>query len=64
MVNGLLPTSRFRKGTYGQRELDPRVASVLRLARWRYGWTVRQAGERLGLSIGYVCELEHGNRVF
>jgi transcriptional regulator with XRE-family HTH domain len=63
MVNGLPNALRFRNGTYGHRDLDRRVASVLHQARWRHGWSVRVAGERLGLSFSYISMLENAQRV-
>jgi len=54
-------------GPYGQHEprryLDPEVASSLREARLRHGWSFRTAARFTGVDAGYMCHLEHGRRV-
>ena len=54
-------------GPRGQREphryLDPEVASSLRKARLRRGWSLRTAARFTGVDAGYMCHLEHGRRV-
>jgi transcriptional regulator with XRE-family HTH domain len=52
----------WRSRTPG-RYLDPEIAGALRRGRWSRGWSLRTAGEVLGLSIGYLSELENGKRV-
>jgi len=54
-------------GPCGQHEphryLDPEVASSLREARLRHGWSFRTAARFTGVDAGYMCHLEHGRRV-
>ena len=54
-------------GPRGQHEphryLDPEVASSLREARLRHGWSFRTAARFTGVDAGYMCHLEHGRRV-
>jgi len=45
------------------RHLDPAIADALHAARLARGWTFRAASEALGLSTGYLCDLERGRRV-
>ncbi|MGO9151117.1 MAG: helix-turn-helix domain-containing protein [Acidimicrobiales bacterium] len=46
-----------------RRYLDPEVASSLRRARLRLGWSLRTAAQFTGVDAGYMCHLEHGRRV-
>ena len=54
-------------GPHGQREprryLHPEVASSLRRARLRCGWSFRRAAQATGVDAGFMCHLEHGRRV-
>lgn len=45
------------------RELDPTIADALCRARVAQGWSFRAASDALGLSAGYLCELERGRRI-
>jgi transcriptional regulator with XRE-family HTH domain len=48
---------------YERRELSREVAYTLAMARVRRGWTLKQAGERIGCSISSVHAYENGVRV-
>jgi len=45
------------------RHMDPDIVRGLYEARITRGWTFRAASEALGLSTGYLCDLERGRRV-
>jgi len=45
------------------RHMDPAIADALHAARLARGWTFRAASATLGLSTGYLCDLERGRRV-
>jgi len=45
------------------RHMDPEIAHGLYEARITRGWTFRAASKALGLSTGYLCDLERGRRV-
>ncbi len=49
--------------TYGKRHLPADIGRSLKLGRQRRGWSLRTAERRLGVSFGYLCHLENGNRV-
>jgi hypothetical protein len=57
----------FNDQPHGEREghrfLDPEVAEVLRAGRLSCGWSFRTAGKQLDIAHGYLCSLEHGQRV-
>lgn len=43
--------------------LPARLGAELRRARRRQGWSLRTAGERLGLGYSYLAQLERGERL-
>ena len=45
-----------------RRCLPPGVGDLLRDARLRRGWSLRQAANYIGVSPGHLCNLEHGRR--
>jgi ribosome-binding protein aMBF1 (putative translation factor) len=57
------PHGEQRVHREARRYLDPEVAAVLHRARRARGWSYRVAGRRMGVSYGYLAELEAGHRV-
>lgn len=49
------------ENTY-RRRLPPEVATMLRRARMRRGWSFRRAAGRAGIAFGYLHMLEAGKR--
>jgi len=61
-ANGKTDDAWWRSREPG-RHMDPAIADALYEARMARGWTFRAASEALGLSSGYLCDLERGRRV-
>ncbi|HSH59281.1 MAG TPA: helix-turn-helix transcriptional regulator, partial [Acidimicrobiales bacterium] len=55
--------ARVRLTDFGKRHLPADIARSLGLGRHHRGWSLRTAERRLGVSFGYLCHLESGNRV-
>jgi ribosome-binding protein aMBF1 (putative translation factor) len=55
--------SSSRRESDARRDLDPAVADMLKRARRRVGWSVREAAEVLNIVASYVSLLENAHRV-
>jgi transcriptional regulator with XRE-family HTH domain len=57
------PRSPRSSSEYPERHyLSAEAAAGLRHARQRTGLSLRGAAEKAGISFGYLCQLEHGQR--
>lgn len=49
-------------GGSGREQDDKAIGKAMQAAREKAGLTLREVGERIGYSTGYISDLEHGRK--